>query len=234
MRAAKIPRTVWMSAGLLLAYLLVAYLTLPEFWWLRDRKLADITGGFVTHTPDGIAGDPINVGLVGSKTEVLGAFAAAGWSPADELTWKSAIDIGWSVVLDRTYADAPVSTLLYDGRPQALAFEKRVGKSPDQRNHVRFWLVEPSTPVEPPLWLGAASFDRGVGISHDTGQITHHIGPDIDAERDRVVADLEATGRVASVDVENGIGPTTDGRNGGGDRYFTDGKVSLLTLRSKP
>ena len=34
-----------------------------------------------------------------------------------------------------------------------------------------------------PVWLGAATFDRSVGVSHYTGAITHHIDADIDAER---------------------------------------------------
>jgi hypothetical protein len=84
------------------------------------------------------------------------------------------------------------------------------------------------------LWLGAASFDRGVGFSHDTGQITHHIGPDVDAERDLVVADLRATGRVVSVSEENGIGATDNGRNGGGDHYVTDGRIRIAVLRMEP
>ncbi len=49
-----------------------------------------------------------------------------------------------------------------------------------------------------PLWLGSASFDKGVGLSHDTGQITHHIGPDVDAERDNLIADLEKAGWLQS------------------------------------
>jgi hypothetical protein len=39
------------------------------------------------------------------------------------------------------------------------------------------------------FWLGAATFDTRVGFSHTTGQVTHHIGPDVDAERDRYRTD---------------------------------------------
>ncbi|RVD48333.1 hypothetical protein EN783_35210, partial [Mesorhizobium sp. M2D.F.Ca.ET.140.01.1.1] len=76
-----------------------------------------------------------------------------------------------------------------------------------------------------PLWLGSASFDRGVGLSHDTGAITHHIGPDIDAERDFLIRDLTAAGQIVSTSDLEGIGATKTGRNGGGDPYFTDGKT---------
>ena len=47
-----------------------------------------------------------------------------------------------------------------------------------------------------PLWIGAATFDRSVGFSHRTGQVTHHIAPDIDRERDTLMADLYRSGRL--------------------------------------
>ena len=216
--------------GLLAAYLLVSYLLLPEFWIFREAPRAGSLSSMVTTTTDDIPGDPINVGLVGTREEVIRAFAAAGWDPADPITLRSSIDIGLSVVLDRPDLEAPVSTLLFEGRKQDLAFEKPVGKSADERNHVRFWQTERTGADGRPLWLGSASFDRGVGVSHDTGQITHHIGADIDAERDLVIADLRKAGRISSSYEIAGIGATEDGRNGGGDRYFTDGKALIGVL----
>ena len=84
-----------------------------------------------------------------------------------------------------------------------------------------------------PLWLGAASFDRGVGFSHDTGQITHHVGPDLDAERDLVIGDLDKAGG-CNRPTDPGSGATTTGRNGGGDPYFTDGKAMVGVLTAGP
>lgn len=171
---------------LLCAYLLLAYLVIPEIWIFHDAERVAKVDNMVTTTAQDIPGDPINVGFVGSKQEVVRAFAAAGWDPADKITLRTSIDIGLSVVLDRPDLDAPVSPLFFEGRKQDLAFEKPVGRSADERNHVRFWLTKQTGDDNRPLWLGSASFDRGVGLSHDTGQITHHIGPDIDAERDLV------------------------------------------------
>jgi hypothetical protein len=223
------------AAGFLLAcgflYIGLAYMAAPEYWSFRDRRLDRAPEQMLTTTSQGIPGDPINVGLIGSKADVLHAFAAAKWSPADAITLRSSLEIGESVVFDRPYADAPVSTLLFDGRKQDLAFEKPVGISADQRHHVRLWQVAPADTEKPPLWLGSASYDRGVGFSHDTGQITHHIGPDIDAERDFLVSQLTAAGMVGSSYSMDGIGPTTAGRNGGGDPYFTDGMASIVVLR---
>jgi hypothetical protein len=185
----------------------------------------------VTLTADHIPGDPMNVRLVGSRAEVADAMAAAGWSPADPVTLRSSLEIAGSVVFDRPYPDAPVSPLFYDGREEDLAFEKPDGTSADRRHHVRLWLVLQAGRAGRPVWLGSASFDQSAGFSHDTGQITHHIAPDIDAERDLLIADLTAAGWIEESHEAPGIGPTMSGRNGGGDRYFTDGEVAVGVLR---
>jgi hypothetical protein len=211
-------------------YLAVAYALLPMLWTWRDDDESPASTYMLTVTPQGIPGDPINVGLIGSKENVLRAFAAAKWDPADAITLRSSIEIGASVVLDRPYPDAPVSTLLYEGRRQDLAFEKPIGKSADQRHHIRLWLTSADAEDGKPRWLGSASFDRGVGLSHDTGQITHHIGPDVDAERDTVILDLSNAGMLSRQYQIPGRGPTTSGRNGGGDPYFTDGMVTVGVL----
>jgi len=72
--------------------------------------------------------------------------------------------------------------------------------------------------------------DRGVGVSHYTGAITHHISADIDAERSLLASDLEAAQMVDAKYQVTGIGVTLAGRNGGGDSYFTDGEVWILRL----
>jgi hypothetical protein len=185
----------------------------------------------VTVTPQGIPGDPLNVGLVGSRTEVIGAMAAAGWHPADPITFKSSVEIGVSVVLRRPYQDAPVSTLVYDGRRQDLAFELPVGQSASRRHHVRLWLILASGAEGREVWLGAVSFDRGVGLSHDTGQITHHIDPDLDAEREFFIESFSRAGTLSQIYQVSGVAPTLNGRNGGGDRYFTDGEIFIGVLR---
>jgi hypothetical protein len=80
------------------------------------------------------------------------------------------------------------------------------------------------------VWLGAATFDRGVGLSHDTGEVTHHIAPDIDAAREGLLGDLARAGRLEAIYQVTGIGPTLYGRNGGGDPYHTDGELGIGRL----
>jgi hypothetical protein len=170
--------------------------------------------------------------MVGTREDVLCAMHAAGWYPADPITFRSSVEIVGSVVLRRPYDDAPVSNLYYDGRRQDLAFEKPVGESADQRHHVRLWEVLKQGDENRPVWLGSATFDRDVGLNRYTGQVTHHIAPDVDAERDGLTNDLKNSKVVEAVYEVSGVGPTFMGRNGEGDRYFTDGEVKISRLVS--
>jgi hypothetical protein len=208
----------------------LAYVLLPLTWrhYEHQKQLASLS--MVTRNSEGIPGDPLNVGLVGSRDDVLCAMNAAGWYPADPITLRSSIEIAGSVLLDRPYRDAPVSHLYYQDKREDLAFEKTVGTSADRRHHVRFWKVLEHGEEERAVWLGAVTFDRGVGLSHDDARITHHIAPDIDAERDLLTADLKAAKVVTTIYEVTGIGSTFDGRNGEGDPYYTDGEIEISVL----
>src|ERR1700756_3389042 len=152
--------------GVLGAYLLLAYVLLPALWTHHEHEPGLASLPMVTRTADGIPGDALNVGLVGSKEDVLRAMHAAGWYPADPITLRSSIEIVGSVMLDRPYRTAPVSHLYYNNMEQDLAFEKPVGKSADRRHHVRFWRALEHGQEGRAVWLGAATFDRGVGLGH--------------------------------------------------------------------
>jgi hypothetical protein len=229
-RRSKTKITFVAIAAILCTYGLIAYIVLPLALthYEHQRGLAGLT--MVTRTAQGIPGDAINVGLVGSKEDVLCAMHAAKWYPADPITFRSSLEIVGSVVLDRPYRDAPVSPLFFQDRPQDLAFEKPDGTSADRRQHVRFWEVLKLGEEGRPVWLGSATFDRGVGLSHYTAQVTHHIAPDIDAVRDQLTDDLKTAKVVEAIYEVSGIGPTLNRRNGEGDRYYTDGEIRISRL----
>jgi len=220
------------ALGVAAAYAAVAYVVAPLFWRHHERQpgLADFEA--TTRTALGIPGDAINVGLEGAEEDVFCAMNAAGWTPADPVTLNSALRIARSVVFRRPYQSAPVSSLLYLGRKQDLAFEKPSGKSPTTRHHVRYWKALDAGDDGAPVWLGAATYDDAVGVDHHTGQITHHIAPDIDAERDLLSSDLARAKKVETTYWVGGVGPTLYARNGGGDRYFTDGEIAFSKLVS--
>jgi hypothetical protein len=211
-------------------YAVLAYLVLPMVWkhYEHEKKLAGLP--MVTTTAQGIPGDPINLAFVGSQRDIVCAMHDAGWYPADPVTLRSSLEISGSVLLDRPYRTAPVSPLFYEGRSEDLAFEKPDGRSADKRHHVRLWKVLNEGEQGRPVWLAAATFDRGVGFSLYTGAITHHIGADVDAERTLIAGDLQNVKLLEARFEISGIGPTLIARNGGGDLYFTDGEVWVLQL----
>src|SRR5258708_36560951 len=179
-------------------YLLLAYLILPAVWMHHEREPGLAGFAMVTRTGDGIPGDALNVGLVGNKEDVTRAMHAAEWFPADPITLRTSIEIIGSVMLDRPYHDAPVSPLYYQGKKEQLAFEKPDGKSADRRHHVRLWQVLDKGTDGRPVWLGSITFDRGVGLSHETKQVTHHIAPNIHSEREPLLGEFPAAGNVSN------------------------------------
>ena len=212
------------------AWALVAYLVAPLVWELMLRGHPDIAQAqHLTATSDGHPGDPVNVALLGTEVDVVKAMQAAGWSPADPVTLATSLRIAADSVLRRPDPDAPVSSLFLFGRRQDLAFEQPVGDSPRQRHHVRFWRWDHVVDGRA-VWFGAATYDERVGLSYTTGQVTHHIAADVDAERDRIARELARAGCIGGVRWVDGFHGQREGRNGGGDLWRTDGRLVVLTL----
>jgi hypothetical protein len=132
-------------------------------------------------------------------------------------------------VFDKPDENAPVSNLYLYGRKEDLAFEKPIGQSPRERHHVRLWhsdtLDEGRT-----MWFGSATHDVGVELSKTTGQVTHRIAPDLDAERDLLIADLTKAVALVETRVIAGFHKELQGRNGGGDPWHTDGRLLIAVL----
>jgi hypothetical protein len=212
--------------GVLLAWAAAAYLALPLLWRRyahRHPSLEDIPG--ITYTANDIPGDPINVALIGTEEQVIQIMLAAEWDPADPITLTSSLKIAADTVFRRPDPEAPVSSLYLFGRKEDLAFEKPVGHDPRHRHHVRFWKSDKVDPDGRPVWVGSVTYDKGVGLSYTTWQITHHIAADVDAERDRLFEELRRTGKLAETYTVPDFHKTREGRNGGGDPWHTDGKL---------
>ena len=202
---------------------------LPRLWKHHELRHAVFEDSpRVTHTASDIPGDPLNIALVGTEEEVIRAMTAARWDPADPLTFRSSVRIVVDTVLRKPDDKAPVSNLYLFGRKEDLAFEKPVGGSPKERHHVRFWHLD-KTYDDRPAWIGSAAYDIGVELSRTTGQVTHHISANVDAERDLLVADLtKATS--AQIRWLDGFHQELQGRNGGGDPWHTDGRLAIVVL----
>ena len=227
----------WAMGGftcLVIVWILAAYVLLPVIWKHYEHQPRLEQAPKFSVTGAGIPGDPLNLGLVGEERAVVRAMFDAGWTPADPISWRTSLGIARSVLEKRPYPTAPVSNLFVFGRKQDLAFEQAAQgvTSATQRHHVRFWRADDLGSGGVPFWLGAATFDRSVGFSHLTGQITHHIAADIDAERDAVITNLARSGWLTQEYQVTGVGATLLGRNGGGDRYQTDGEMTIGVVAS--
>lgn len=143
--------------AVVVVWLLSAYVILPALWRHYEHRPCCKHAPKTTRTAEGIPGDPLNVGLIGSEEEVVQAMMGLGWVPADPITAESSFLIAYSVLLDRLYAEAPVSNLFVFGRKQDLAFQKPVGANASRRHHVRFWNSMELGRGGVPLWIGAVT-----------------------------------------------------------------------------
>lgn len=225
-----LPGWVKIVAGVIAGYLVVAYLILPQLGKEKVQRHPDLLDGDrLTHTANGLPGDPLNIALVGSEEDVIRSLLAAGWRPADPLSFRSSVRIVVDTVLAEPDPNAPVSNLFLFGRKEDLAFEKPVGHSPRERHHVRFWRSEQKDDGRP-IWMGAATHDIGVELSRTTAQVTHRIAPDVDTERDILLADLTRVNHLLGTRWIIGFHKELHGRNGGGDPWHTDGRLPIATL----
>ena len=221
-------KVIWVIA-ILLVWAAAAYLLVP--WGTKVYFRDHFDGGpRITHTSDGHPGDPINIAVEGSEEELVRAMQAAGWYPADPITFDTSVRIAVDSVVRKPDDEAPVSNLFLFGRKQDLAYELPVGDSPRQRHHVRFWRWDKLKDGRP-VWFGSATFDERVGLSHANAQVTHHIGPDVDADRDLIMSGLQQAGCTEDEYFVNGFHKHLEGRNGGGDVWRTDGRLGAVVLK---
>ena len=223
------PNWARIALGAALAYFLVAYVILPRLWKHHEMRHAVFDDSpRVTHTASGIPGDPLNIALVGTKEEVIHAMIAAKWDPADALTFRSSVRIAWIRFCENRMTRLPSVIFIFSegkkiwhlkslsGTVRKSAITCASGKWPRRTD-------------DRPAWIGSAAYDIGVELSRTTGQVTHHISPDVDAERNLLVADLtKAT--AAQVDWLDKFHTQLEGRNGGGDPWRTDGRLAIVIL----
>jgi hypothetical protein len=230
-------RLGWQSLLLIPFWVVVTYLMLPRLHRILTRVY--VPGYFIgrTRTSDGLLGDPVNLALRGDEAQVHRAMADAGWTRADDLTLASGRRIVTSTLRRRSYVQAPVSPLNLFDRQQDFAYQQEVEGSPSQRHHVRFWrcpegwMLPGGYAVD---WLAAGTYDRSVGLSLFTLQVTHKIAPDTDVERDHIVHTLRVANPSIVVEDIRNFSTGYHSRNGGGDLIETDGDLPIVDLTRVP
>ncbi len=233
--------------ALALTYVVMAYVCIPFFF--RVIRLFWRTDHIPLHTvtPDGFACDPVNLAIIGSRRQLVGAFKKAGWYEADPLTVRNIIRMALSIVFAQTYQNAPFSSLYLFGRAQDIGLQKPVGDNPRRRHHVRFWqVIQPEGDrfvdhvrfwlqhygtIQPGrnMWVGAATEDIGVAFIRHNAQFTHAIHADTNAERNFIYKELKKTGHVQSKKTLNTTKPYRL-KNRVGTTMIADGNVWLIEL----
>jgi hypothetical protein len=226
-------RPGWQLLLLIPFWVVVTYLMLPRLHRILTRLY--VPGYFIgrTRTSDGLLGDPVNLALRGSESQVHRAMTDAGWTRADDLTVASGRRIATSTLRRRSYLQAPVSPLHLFDRQQDFAYQQEVAGSPSKRHHVRFWrcpqgwMLPGGYAVE---WLAAGTYDRSVGLSLFTLQITHKIAEDTDIERDHILGTMTAANPLITIEMIRNFSTGYHSRNGGGDLIETDGDLPIIDL----
>ncbi|AXK46445.1 LssY C-terminal domain-containing protein [Brachybacterium saurashtrense] len=214
-------------------WVLLTYITLPRLHQLMTWiYLPDYFFGR-TRTAEGVLSDPINLAVDGSERDLHVAMRRAGWVLAEERTLGSAWSMVRSTLLRRSYPAAPVSDLYLQGRRHDFTYQQEVGGTTTKRHHVRFWRMPPDFVLPGGYrtdWLAAGTYDRAVGFSFFTLQITHRIDENIDVERDFVVDTVRYADPAVEVEVIEDFSTSYHHRNGQGDRIRTDGDLPVIDV----
>jgi len=207
-----------LSIAIFITYIITAYGLIPAaIRGLRILKPAKHLPLYCV-TPDGFASDPLNIGILGTRRQLIMAMERSGWHMADRHTLKNVTRIGLSTLFKNTYSNAPVSSLYLFGRKQDLAFQIPVEDKNGNRHHVRFWATSYDAQGKISfnaihwqkrrsqlkgsdlLWVGAASLDNGFGFIRHNFQITHMIDPDTNKERELIVERLNQKNLIGKTD----------------------------------
>jgi hypothetical protein len=238
-----------LGVAVFITYVLGAYLLVPALIRLfRIIKPATHLPLYCV-TPDGFASDPLNIGIVGTRRQLIMSMEQAGWYVADPHKLRYLIRQALSTIYGWSYPNAPVSSLYLFGRKQDMAFEMSVEGRPGHRHHVRFWATtyDGRQPLSSRaihwhrrrehvkgdnlLWVGAASLDTGLNFIRHNLQLTHMIDPDTDKERGLIVRQLQdqkLTGKVQMVKLGEPYRLINRVIRGS---LHTDGQMAVVKLR---
>ena len=179
-------------------------------------------------------GDPLNLVLVGTPRQVIGALVRVGWHMTETVHTASSWKTTTSFLFGSKYKYSPVSSLYVFGRSQDIAVQK-ARATIHERNHLRLWTA-PLSWKGTPVFLGQISRDIGVRLTWRT-IVTHKIDPWVDEARWQIVQEMIRSQAVARVGYVGGVGRAPYGEprhNLTGDPYYTDGVRAVFFVAEEP
>jgi len=240
-----------LTLAIFVTYVLGAYVLIPALTRVIRIFLPARHLPVYCVTPDGFASDPINIGVIGSKQDLVAAMEAAGWYLADDYSPYNILRAVISTIFLRRYPNAPMSRLYLFGRKQDIGFEIPISGEIGHRHHVRFWATtyDTDTPLsqktihwhrrtaelEGPnlLWLGAASRDVGLSFIRHNAQMTHMIHHDTDAERQLIVDGIRRAQLIGSTKAIRLGKPYRLVNRAWRGQLHSDGILTVLKLKKK-
>jgi hypothetical protein len=175
--------------------------------------------------------DLVNLVFVGSREQIVDAFHDAGWVNSDVFTKRSFMRDFYAFLNNSGYAQAPMRPFLLNGSSSDMNWQKSLN-SYARRDHLRMWQWSESPNPSKTVWLSSSTHDTGAALSLKHHQFVHHIAPDIDDERSKVIRDLTAAGCVQSVHMIARPGVPTMTQNANGDPVRTDGSLAVVELKN--
>ncbi len=182
-----------------------------------------------TTTTKSIDADLVNLVFVGSEQQVQAAFREAGWHNSDPVGRHSVMQGLYALLNNSGYAQQPMKTFLMDGKPEDMNWQKGLN-SYGRRDHLRIWQWTPEGATDP-VWVVSSTHDTGAVLSFKYKGFIHHISPNIDDERAKVIRDLNFSGCVKSLTYVSRPGISTITQNATGDLVRTDGSVAVVQLQ---
>ena len=200
----------------------IANLVTPATFASIPRRVGDQQGDL---------GDMVNFALVGTQEQVLSAFANAGYQQTDKTVQDAVLHGLMDTLEHKDYVDMPMSTLYLFGRPQDFALARGDPlKVAAIRHHLRVWKTDQMVDGKP-LWVGSSTHDDGFEKDQRNGEVTHHIDPNIDQERDFILLSFQAAGDFSSAAYVLPDHPFSEGKTATGGSFHSDGRILVMELK---
>jgi hypothetical protein len=179
----------------------------------------------------GNPGDMVNFAVIGTEGQVQKAFAAAGWTAVDKTTQDAIVHGLLATLSHQSYTEMPMSILYLFGRPQDLSFARADPIAVAAiRHHLRVWKTTETVGGQQ-LWVGSATHDNGFEKDQRNGNVTHHIDPNIDVERDFIEQSFAAAGVLVGAAYVTPANSLRTALTATGGSFQSDGRIVVMLLR---